>query len=96
MMSYKKIIVDDDYIEEMAYYYNDTGILLQNMIDAYINIMNLILNFAIKSGEVHEAIRAFVTCAEQMKGCINETAQLAKRAADEFLVQIDEKDNFLF
>jgi hypothetical protein len=96
MMSYEKIIVDDDYIEEMAQYYNDTGILLQNMIDAYISKMNSILDNAIKSGEVHEAIRSFVTCAEQMKGCINETAKLAKCAADEFLVQIDEKDNFLF
>lgn len=88
--------IDDQYVEEMGYFIEKCANDLEDGMESYLQIMNKIKDEALMKGETAEALVAFNEYAEFLRGKIAALGETSKRVCDNFLTEVDEKDQFLF
>lgn len=88
--------IDDDYINGMASLFETRSQDLQKGVDSYLTILAGIREEAIQEGDTAEALDAFIEYASSLKGIISELGKTAKDTCNNFLAEIDEKDQYLF
>lgn len=88
--------IEDTYITAMAEYLKNRGDSLQGGIDSYLTILSSIRDEALTEGETAEALSVFITYGEALKTIISGLGENAKITCNNFLIEVDEKDQFLF
>ena len=83
--------IDDDYINGMASLFETRSQDLQEGVDSYLTILAGIREEAIQEGDTADALDA-----SSLKGIISELGKTAKDTCNNFLAEIDEKDQYLF
>ena len=95
-MSGTELIIDDDYVNEMADFLNTRATNLQEGIDRYIQILDNIRRDAIKQGATADALDTFISYAKNLSEVVEELGSSADKTCNAFLTDIDESDEFLF
>ena len=90
-MAGTELIIDDDYVNEMADFLNTRATNLQEGIDRYIQILENIRRDAIKQGATADALDA-----KKLSNVVEELGQTAKETCNTFISDVDESDEFLF
>ncbi|MBD5534984.1 MAG: hypothetical protein HDQ99_04915 [Lachnospiraceae bacterium] len=91
-----ELIIDEEYINEMAEYFEKQGKQLQNMADSYIAAMKRVVEEGIVKGETSEALRAFLEYAEKLNQVIVSTAIQIRDYTMDYLEEIDTQDQYLY
>ena len=87
--------IDDDYINGMASLFETRSQDLQEGVDSHLTILAGIRE-ANQEGDTADALDAFIEYASSLKGIISELGKTAKDTCNNFLAEIDEKDQYLF
>ena len=95
-MAGTELIIDDDYVNEMADFLNTRATNLQEGIDRYIQILENIRRDAIKQGATADALDTFISYAKNLSNVVEELGQTAKETCNTFISDVDESDEFLF
>lgn len=95
-MNTTELIVNDEYCEAMAQYYQRMGNRIETILEDYLSAMNRASAYGIPSGDTADALREFISCAEQLKGDIGEISDLASQYAKNFVSKIDRADRYLY
>ena len=95
-MAGTELIIDDDYVNEMADFLNTRAANLQEGIDRYIQILENIRRDAIKQGATADALDTFISYAKNLSNVVEELGQTAKETCNTFISDVDESDEFLF
>lgn len=95
-MYLNKVIVDDGYMQDISEYFESQGMQLQERIDAYIRIMNRVVEEGISKGETSDSIRRFIAYAEQLNNVIADTSVEIKTATMKCMEEIEEQEQYMF
>lgn len=95
-MAGTELIIDDDYVNEMADFLNTRATNLQEGIDRYIQILDNIRRDAIKQGATADALDTFISYAKNLSNVVEELGQTAKETCNTFISDVDESDEFYF
>lgn len=95
-MEYKKVEITDDYINEMAEYFERQGKSLQSMVDAYIALMRRVIGEGISEGETAEALGDFLAYAERLQQIILEKSRVIRDCTMNYLEEVDSQDYYLY
>ena len=91
-MAGTELIIDDDYVNEMADFLNTRATNLQEGIQ----ILDNIRRDAIKQGATADALDTFISYAKNLSNVVEELGQTAKETCNTFISDVDESDEFLF
>lgn len=91
-----ELMVDDDYINGMAEYFEKQGKQLQCMADSYMEFMKRITEEGIVEGETADALKSFLGYAEKLKRVISVTSAEMRDSVMNYLEEIDEQDQYLY
>ena len=95
-MAKNDLIIDDDYCREMGEYFISQGEDLEQIIAEYIVILDDLKEAGLRSGEVAEALEAYILYVKKIKGNVNSISKALQRQINNFLSQVDEADQYLF
>ena len=95
-MAKNDLIIDDDYCKSMGNYFVQQGNQLDLIILQYITILNEIRTSALVSGDVADALSAYITYAENLSRKFSEISTIANNEINNFLTNIDRADKYLF
>lgn len=95
-MASNKLIVDDDYCKSMANYCVKQGEQLEKILSDYISILETVRSKAIISGETAKALSAYIANAKKLKGQFKSISESAKTQINNFVISVDEADQYLF
>lgn len=95
-MANKELIIDDDYCKTIGKYFISRGAHLEVSIREYIRILEYIKNDAIISGDVSNALQLYIEYCKKMQNKIKDLSETTKRQTENFLVKIDDADQYLF
>lgn len=95
-MGYLKVIVDDNYINEMAEYYERQGKQLQGMIDSYIDAIRKVTENGIVQGDTADRLKSYLAYAEKLKQVVLEVSTEARDLAGSYLKEICEQDQYQY
>lgn len=95
-MAKNELIIDDDYCKAMGNYFLQQGTQLDSIILQYIAILKEIRTSAIMSGDVSDALSAYIVYAEKLSRRFNDISVSAKNEINKFLTNIDQADQYLF
>lgn len=95
-MAGTELKIDDSYIEDMGSFLETRGTELQEGIESYLLILGKIREEAIKQGATAKALDTFITYASNLKSIVGELGATTKKTCDNFLTEVDEKDQYLF
>lgn len=88
--------VDDEYCYSVANYYRTSGENLNKNIKEYINILREIKKYAIKKGEVADALDAYISYASKLNSKFLQISKNAQKYAKRYVEKIDDADKYLF
>ena len=91
-----ELIIDEDYINEMAEYFETQGKQLQNMVDSYIAIMKRVVEEGIVKGETSDALMTFLAYAEKLNRVIASTSKEIRDSVMNYLEEMDVQDQYLY
>ncbi len=95
-MGYLKMNVDDDYINEMAEYYEKQGKQLQGMMDSYIEAIRRITEEGIVQGDTSDRLKSYLAYAEKLKQAVQEASTEARDLAGSYLEEICGQDQYQY
>lgn len=95
-MGYLKMKVDDDYINEMAEYYEKQGKQLQGMVDSYTDAIRKVTEDGIVQGDTADRLKSYLGYAEKLKQAVLEAAAEARDLAGGYLEEIYEQDQYRY
>lgn len=95
-MGYLKVIVDDNYINEMAEYFERQGKQLQGMIDSYIDAIRKVTENGIVQGDTADRLKSYLAYVEKLKQVVLEVSTEARDLADSYLEEICEQDQYQY
>lgn len=95
-MHYTELIIDDNYINEMAEYFEKQGKQLQSMVNAYIAAMKRITEEGIAEGETSDALKTFLEYAQRLNQVISATSVEVRDSVMNYLEEIDTQDQYLY
>lgn len=95
-MHYTELIIDDNYINEMAEYFEKQGKQLQSMVNAYIAAMKRITEEGIAEGETSDALKKFLEYAQRLNQVISATSVEVRDSVMNYLEEIDTQDQYLY
>ena len=95
-MAGKELIIDDDYCRKMALYCGRRGLILESVLRQYIAELTAVNNSGIDSGETAQALKAYISYAENMKNKLKDHSITFKETVIDFLNEVDEADEYLF
>lgn len=96
MMASAEIKLNDEYINGIGSMFLNWSEILQKHIDDYLKIMNAILNDSIMEGETADAIKEFLSYAQNLDGIIKTLGEESKGLCVNYLHEIDEADSYLY
>lgn len=88
------VIIQDDYINEMADYYERQGKQLQCMIDAYMAAMRRVAGEGITIGRTSDALKSFLEYAQKLNQAIATAAMGSRDSAMRYLEEIAEQEQY--
>lgn len=91
-----EVVIDDDYINAMAEYFEKQGRQLQGIADNYISAMTRMVQEGMPIGETSETLRTFVNYAQALQREILTTAMKARNLTLDYLEEVDVKDNYQY
>lgn len=91
-----ELIIDEEYINEMAEYFEKQGKQLQKMADSYINTMTKVVKEGVVMGETSESLNTFLQYAEKLNQVIISTAMQVRNSTMNYLEEIDTQDQYLY
>ena len=94
-MGYRKVNVDDNYINEMAEYFEGQG-QLQGMIDSYIDAIRRVTEDGIVQGDTADRLKSDLAYAERLKQTVLEVSTEARDLAGSYLEEICEQDQYQY
>lgn len=89
-----EVIIDDNYIKEMAEYFEKQGMRLQGMADAYISAITKMIEEGMPMGETSEALKVYRDYAQTLHQVIMDTSMKIRDSAMNCLGEIVTKDNY--
>lgn len=95
-MASNQLIIDEDYWRDMASFFEKQGKNYESMIQEYVQTLKTIRDSAIIDGAVSAALSEFITYAEKLENQIGSLSTRAKSAVNQFLADIDAKDQYQF
>ncbi|WBY63707.1 hypothetical protein [Thermocaproicibacter melissae] len=95
-MASNQLIIDEDYWRDMASFFEKQGKNYESMIQEYVQTLKAIRDSAIIDGAVSAALSEFITYAEKLENQIGSLSTRAKSAVNQFLADIDAKDQYQF
>lgn len=95
-MENNELIVDEEYCEALAQYFNSRGAHLELGIRQYINILEEIQDKAILSGDVSNALLLYIDACRKMQNNIGNISRAAKRQTKQFVEEIADNDKMTF
>lgn len=95
-MASDNLIIDDDYCKAMGTYFTKQGEQIDKLVMDYISILQDVKNQAIISGEVSDALSAYITYVQKLNKQIGNISTSIKVQIDKFLTRIDLEDQYLF
>lgn len=90
------IIIVEETILEAAREIRDKTAELDDVFKKYLTLVSQLQNNVFKSGEVNEALGAYLEYARLLKGNISGIGSNAKIVIDNYIVKTDEADQYLF
>lgn len=92
----EKLIIDDAMVQQRVRMYKTYGELLQADIDEYLRTLNIIRCEGIISGATASQIDCFIGYAEKLYEVIHEMGSQLSQKCDDFITEVDEKDQYLY
>lgn len=91
-----ELVIDEEYINGMAEYFEKQGKQLQNIANCYIAEMRKVVEGGIVRGETAESLRVFLQYAEKLNQVIISTAMQVRDSTVNYLEEIDTQDQYQF
>lgn len=91
-----ELIIDEEYINGMAEYFEKQGKQLQQMADSYINTMTRVVKEGVVMGETSESLNTFLEYAQKLNQVIGSTAIQVRISTMNYLEEIDTQDQYLY
>lgn len=95
-MGYLKMDIEDDYINEMAEYYEKQGKQLQGMLDSYIDAIRKLTEDGVILGNTSDRLKSYLAYAERLKQAVMEASTEARDLAADYLAEICEQDQYRY
>lgn len=96
-MAETELVIVDEYLEALKNYFDEKGMLLDQMVWSYVALLSEVTTEAIIGGETRAALDTFRAYATQLMDKIPDMVSApAKAQIDSFISQIDQKDQYLF
>lgn len=88
--------VDEEYIRTESSYIRNSLCTLDLALTFYISILEAASKQGIKSGATADALNAYIECARQLKGDMKMAGRNVKSLMNNYLLAIDDADQYLF
>lgn len=95
-LMYEKIKIDDNFINEIARYFEKQGECIQNIIDDYIIILNKVRSEGITGGETSDALKIFNDYVEKLNQVVYDESINIKKIILKFMLEIDVQDKYIY
>lgn len=95
-MHYTELVIDDNYINEVAEYFETQGKNLQRMVDSYIAALKRVTEEGVVEGETSDALKSFLEYAEKLNQVISSTSVEVRDTVMNYLEEIDTQDQYLY
>lgn len=95
-MHYTELVIDDNYINEVAGYFETQGKQLQRMVDSYIAALKRVTEEGVVEGETSDALKSFLEYAEKLNQVISATSVEVRDTVMNYLEEIDTQDQYLY
>lgn len=95
-MHYTELVIDDNYINEVAEYFETQGKQLQCMVDFYIAALKRVTEEGVVEGETSDALKSFLEYAEKLNQVISATSVEVRDTVMNYLEEIDTQDQYLY
>lgn len=95
-MEKNELIVDEEYCEKLAQYFNSRGSHLELVIRQYINILERIEEKAIISGDVYNALLLYIDSCKKIQNNIGNISNAARRQTKQFVKEMADNDKLTF
>lgn len=95
-MASNELIIDDVYCRSMGTYFETQGHQIDHIISQYVSILQEVKSKAIVSGEVADALSAFISYASKLNKQIGNISTTAMKQVNAFLSNIDSADQYLY
>ena len=95
-MAGTELIIDDDYCKNVGEILSKQGQHMDEVVAEYISILQTIKDTGIKSGEVSDALSAYISYAQKMEKQFGSLSETIKTQISNFLSQIDRADQYIF
>ena len=95
-MASNELIIDDDYCKKMGSFYVKQGEQIDALIADYISILEEVKSKGIISGNVSQALAAYINYVKKLKKQIGRVSTPIKTEIDRFLAKVDSEDQYLF
>lgn len=92
----RDIIVDDDYIKNVAKYVNDYGTNFEKCYSDYIKIMKQYSTDGATSGSLSNAVDEYIAVAELLESKVSEITTTFSANLSTFLADFDKADSYLY
>lgn len=91
-----ELIIDEEYINGMAEYFEKQGKQLQQMMDYYIATIKKVVEEGVAMGETSETLITFLEYAQKLNQVIGSTAIQVRNSTMNYLEEIDTQDQYLY
>lgn len=95
-MASNELIIDDEYCNLMGTYFVRQGEKMDQLAVEYVKILQDVKSKVITSGEVSQALSAYIRYAQKLNQKIGNISISVKTQIDSFLTQVDSEDQYLF
>lgn len=95
-MHYTELVIDDNYINEVAEYFETQGKQLQRMVDSYIAALKRVTEEGVVEGETSDALKSFLEYAEKLNQVVSATSVEVRDTVMNYLEEIDTQDQYLY
>lgn len=90
------IIVDDEYVSEIADYIKGYGENFETFFDRYLEVMGKFNSTGVSSGATAAAVRDYIATAAALKAYVGNLSELFVQVLTGYLDAIDEADRYLY
>ncbi len=90
------LIVNDEYIIEMAGLVEKQGLYFESILSEYSRALIIIAEDGFTSGKFHTGLLAYVEVAKSLKGDITELSKCVRDKLIAFQKDIDDRDKYVY
>ncbi len=90
------IIIDDDYVLQMANYMGIQGARLEMLLNNYLSLLQEAIVDGIKNGQTQSTLQQYLTMVQEIQGSIQEISIQGRNTTIRYLQEIDTADEYLY